>query len=242
MRNLLLLVCSVSLSLNTIAQTAEYSSFGGNEKAFNDKYKLTAIMNEAGKKLDVKTTAPITKIILSVYSQQEMAVRKGTDHTQTFTKWPGTFTYDLNSAPYKDKFAYWLKVYTTDGLFTEYIYQKRKKETTIAKPAEEIIKPVPGENDEAGEEIKTNDGGTVIKTTISCKAGSEKVEAALREHEGVFDIKINISTGKLTIYYSSDGTPFKTILQTIRDNGFDANGLKSTKPATNPCKTKPSKD
>ena len=66
--------------------------------------------------------------------------------------------------------------------------------------------------------------------------------------DGVFEVKIDIKTGLLKLNYSSDGTPFNDIIETILDNGFDVlddgehTGVKkSTKPSANPCKTKTAK-
>ena len=75
---------------------------------------------------------------------------------------------------------------------------------------------------------------TIIQTNITCAAGKKKAEETLKKQDGVFEAGVDISTGELTIRYSSDGTSYTTLLEIINKLGFDADGKKAT--GSNPCK------
>lgn len=215
------LFCSF-LVLSAFAQS-KYSATGGIETAYKNKYTFTARLDEKTSKLIVETNAPVTVITLETYTPEELAVRIGKEYTNTYTKSGNKYIYDLKKPLLKDKYAYWVKVSIgNNGVpLGEYFFQK----LTVA--AEEVAAN--------GEEVKNAAGATVINTNIKCAAGKTKVINVLKAMEGVSDVKIDIATGKLTIKYSSDGTPYTTILSTINENGFDANGQKTTNAAANPC-------
>jgi copper chaperone CopZ len=221
------------LALAVFAQT-KYSSIGGIETPYRDKYKFTAKLDEKTNILSFETDAPVTVVTLETYTSEELIARKGKEYTNTYTKTGNKYSYDLKKPLLKDKHAYWLKVSIgNNGVpLAEYLFKKTAA-TAATEPAEEVATA-------SDEEIKNADGATVITTNIKCAAGKTKVVNALKEMEGVFDVKVDIVTGKLTIKYSSDGTPYTTLLSTINENGFDANGQKSANPSANPCKTKSS--
>ena len=103
----------------------------------------------------------------------------------------------------------------------------RKNEYTYAK-----IK-----NSEPGKTIPIeNIPVTVITTNINCAAGKEIVERILKSQDGVQSVKVDIRTGKLSLAYSSDGTPYTEIINLINEAGFNADRIKSTSPYKNPCK------
>jgi copper chaperone CopZ len=204
----------------------KYSSTGGIETAYKGKYTFTAKLDEKTSKLIVETNAPVTVITLETYTPEELAVRKGKEYTNTYTKTGNKYLYDLKKALLKNKYAYWVKVSIgNNGVpLGEYYFKK------ITVPVEEVAA--------IGEEIKNADGVTIINTNIKCAAGKTKVINALKAMEGVFDVKVDIATGKLTIKYSSDGTPYTSILSTINENGFNANDQKTKNAAANPCPVK----
>ncbi len=76
---------------------------------------------------------------------------------------------------------------------------------------------------------------TTIKTNISCEKGKEKIINLLKEQDGVFYVLIDIKTGILNIKYSTDGTPYTTIIDLLNKNGYDADGKSSTEPQNNSC-------
>lgn len=230
MKNLILLVTVLLTSYKAI-NAQSFGSTAGQEAAFNAKYKLTASINENTMTLTWSTNASISKAVLSVYTKEQLAVRKGTDHSYPFKDPVSNYQFNLNSPAYKGFYAYWLKVYTTDGLWQEYFFRKKEtgNETKPLKPIGDIIE---------GMEQKDKDGFTIINTNINCAAGKTKVYNALKELDGVMGLTIDIKTGKLLIKYSSDGTPYTTLLSIINENGFNANNKKTANDDANPCKEK----
>ncbi len=236
MRKIMFLQLFILLVISSFAQP-KYSSTGGIETPFKDKYKFTAKLDEKTNTLSFETDAPVTKAILGIYTPEELAVRKGKEYTNGYLKKGQKYSYDLKKSLYKNKYAYWIKIYTAKGMLGEYFFKKReevKMVVTEPKPVEEK-KPVSADDP----------SHPIIKTNINCEAGKTKVTAALKELDGVFEVKINIKTGILNLHYSSDGTPLNDIVEAILDNGFDVLddgqdlGLKkSTKPSANPCKAK----
>ena len=94
-----------------------------------------------------------------------------------------------------------------------------------------------------GNKARSDASRPIFETNIKCEAGKIKVTKALKDMDGIFGVNIEVKTGLLKLYYSSDGSSFDDIIQTIRDNGFDVlddgehTGIKkSTKPSANPCK------
>ncbi|GEM_PF-2477380 len=218
-----ILVILFLLAFCNYSTAQQYISGAGQEADFNAKYKLTASIDDKTMVLKWSTNAPIIKAILSTYTAEQLAIRKGTDHSYPFKTPVNNYQFNLNSPAFKGYHAYWLKVYTSDGLWQEYFF--KKKENPIIKKEE--AKP---------EDIKEDEGYTIIKTTVNCETGKQKLITALKSLEGVFDVKVDIRSGKLALKYSSDGTPYNEIIETILSTGFDADGKKTTKAALNPCK------
>ena len=213
----------------------KYSSTGGIETLYKDKYKFTAKLDEKMNRLSFETNAPVTVVTLETYTPEELAVRKGKVYTNTYTKVGNKYFYDLQKTLLKDKHAYWVKVSIgKNGVpLGEYYFQKTKETKIIVSDQIEKKDPITAEN-----EITNDASHPVIKTSIRCEAGKVKVTKALKELDGVFEVKIDIKTGILKLHFSSDGTPFEDIIETILNAGFDADGKKTTKPSANPCKTK----
>lgn len=231
MKTTILSTLSLLFAVVTFAQS--YSSVGGIETPYKGKYTFTCKLDEKTKTLSFVTNAPVTVVTLETYTEAELIARTPTEYTNTHKKAGNTYSYDLKQSLLKDKHAYWLKVSIgNNGIpLAEYFFKKTT--ATATAPVEEAT-PV------SDEEIKNADGATVIKTNIKCAAGKTKVINALKGMDGVEDVKVDIATGKLTIRYSTDGTPYTTILSTINENGFDANGQKSANASTNPCQKKTS--
>ncbi len=107
------------------------------------------------------------------------------------------------------------------------------KETTANTPKVEEEPVAAGDDDQAH---------PVLKTNIKCEAGKTKVIKALKALDGVFEVKIDIKTGLLKLYYSSDGSPLIDIIEEINKAGFDVlNDVgwgikKSANSSANPCK------
>ena len=232
MKKMSLLCLTSMLVLHVLAQD-KYSSTGGIETPYKDKYKFTAKLDEKTNTLSFETDAAVTVVTLETYTPEELAVRKGKEYTNTYAKVGTKYSYDLKKPLLKDQYAYWIKVSIgNNGIpLAEYFFKKTTQAITPTVTEEPA-------NTDPGEEIKNAAGATVIKTNIKCAAGKTKVITALKELDGVTDVKIDITTGKLTITYSSDGTPYTTILSTINENGFDVNGQKTTNASANSCKTK----
>jgi copper chaperone CopZ len=233
MKKILLLQLAFTISILSFAQD-KYAGNGGIETAQKDKYKFTAKLDEKTNVLSFETDAPVTVATLEIYTPEELAVRKGKEYTNTYTKVGNKYLYDLKKLQLKDKYAYWIKVSIgNNGVpLGEYFFRRKTTATAAtAKPAEET--EVTNEN---GEEKKNAAGATIITTNIKCAAGKTNVINALKKLDGVNDVKIDIATGKLTIGYSSDGTAYTSILSAINKQGFDAGAQKSTNAKTNPCK------
>lgn len=222
MKNILILIGLVNCLFICSAQ--KYYGGVGQEEAFNAKYKMTAKIDEKKNVLSYETNAPIVNLVFSTYTKEELAVRKGQDYTYGFEGPTYTYYFDLNQENFKDAYAYWLKVYTEDGLFQECFFKKKSEEATETKP-----KPTAENTD-----YNNLDGYTLIKTNINCDKGSKSVMDELKNQEGVFDVKVDTKTGNLYLQYSSDGTPYTSILEMINSKGFTAEGQKSK--VKNPCK------
>ncbi|MEJ7827876.1 MAG: hypothetical protein WKF91_06770 [Segetibacter sp.] len=117
------------------------------------------------------------------------------------------------------------------------VKETQKTEITNNKNDEEEVEFA------TGNKARSDASRPIIETNIKCEAGKIIVTKALKDMEGIFGVNIDVKTGLLKLYYSSDGSSFNDIVQTIRDNGFDVlddgkhTGIKkSTKPAANPCK------
>lgn len=233
MKTILFPVLLSLLGLASFGQS-KYAVVGGVEGPYKDQYTFTAKLDEKTNILSFETNAAVTVVTLEVYTEKELVTRKGQEYTNTYKKTGNKYSYDLKKPLLKNKHAYWLKVSIgNNGVpLAEYFF-KQTTAPVATEPAEKVS-TIPAE------EVKNADGATVIKTNINCTAGKTKVVNALKAMEGVFDVKMDIATGKLTIKYSSDGTAYTTILTTITENGFAANGQKPAATSTNPCKTKKS--
>lgn len=230
MKNIMLLSAALVLLLQASAQD-KYSSVGGIETPYKDKYKFTVKLDEKTNKLTFETDAPVSVVTLETYTPAELAVRKGKEYTDTYTKSGNKYSYDLKKPLLRDQYAYWLKVSIgRNGIpLAEYFFRKNADAAATTEQAPTT---------DAGEEEKKDDGATIIRTNIKCAAGKTKVMNALKALDGVTDVKIDITTGKLTIVYSTDGTPYTGILSAINEQGFEADGQKTTAAASNPCKGK----
>jgi copper chaperone CopZ len=231
MKKLLVLQLAIIIFLSSIAQD-KYAGTGGIETAQKDKYKFTATLDEKTNVLSFETDAPVTVATLEIYTPEQLAIRKGKEYTNTYTKVGNKYLYDLKKLQLKNKYAYWIKVSIgNNGVpLGEYFFRRKAGEVST-KPAREKDT---GNSD--GEEKKNANGATVISTNIKCAAGKTKVINALKILDGVNDVKIEITTGKLTIVYSSDGTPYTSVLSAINQQGFDAAGQKAINAKSNPCK------
>ena len=121
---LVLLISASSFSQN------KYSGVGGIETPYKDKYKFTAKLDEQTNILSFETDAPVTIVVLGTYTPDELAVRKGKEFTNTYTKNGQKYSYDLKKPLLKNKYAYWLKVSTgdTSTLLAEYFFRKKIRE------------------------------------------------------------------------------------------------------------------
>lgn len=222
------------LSAVAIFSQSTYSSTGGIETLYKGKYTFTVKLDEKTNTLSFETNAPVSVVTLETYTPEELAVRKGKEYTDMYyIKVGNKYSYNLKQPLLKDQYSYWLKVSTGNNgaPLAEYFFRKKTSATSTS--------PTEGNTGAgSGEEVKNAAGATVIKTNIKCAAGKTKVINALKELEGVTEVKIDIVSGKLTIMYSSDGTTYSTILFTINDNGFDTNTQKTSNISANPCKTK----
>lgn len=217
MKNILSALVVLSFLIQIAKGQSEiFGSIAGQQTDFNAKYKLTSSIDEKTMTLSWSTNAPITKAVLSVYNKEQLAVRKGIDHTYPFSKPVYKYQFNLNAPAFKGYYAYWLKVFTKEGLWQEYFF--KRKETSPESP-------LPINKEEY----------TTIKTNISCEKGKEKIINLLKEQDGVFDVLIDIKTGILNIKYSTDGTPYTTIIDLLNKNGYDADEKRSTEPQNNSC-------
>ncbi len=246
MKKILFLQLFILLISTTFAQK-KYSAITDIQPEYKDKYTFKAKLDEKTNILSFETNAPVTVVLLSTYTPDELAVRKGKEYTNTYTKKGQTYSYDLKKPLLKDKFAYWLKVYfgNNGSPLAECFFRKINSEKTVSKVPEPQVEE---ETVTTDDKAQYDPSHPVIKTNIKCEAGKTKVIKALKVLDGVFDIKIDIKTGLLKLHYSSDGTPLNDIVETILNNGFDVlddgqgSGIKrSAKAAANPCKTKTAK-
>lgn len=231
MNKIILLCFYILLSLPSMAQPA-YKMTDGQETKFKEKYKLTARLDETKHILYVETNAKVKIAVLEVFTPEQLAVRKGTE-IEKYDQ-PSKFSFDLNAPKYKNQYTYWLKIYTADFPLQEILFTRIKKDANTPKVSEDSVKA----NEAVTSTDETDQFGepTIITTNIKCEAGSKKVAEALRKLEGVFKVLIDIKTGKLKLFYSSDGTPYINIIEEINNAGFDADGKKTTKVTGNPCR------
>lgn len=147
--------------------------------------------------------------------------------------WPDTFMGGYEAPLFFGTQAYGNEpevtaIKNSDGLITSLTLatrtSTRKYEYTYKKFGAVTEKP-----EQSGTKI-------IITTNINCQDGKQLVERILSTLDGVFAATVEIRTGKLTLDYSPDGTPYTEIIKTINDAGFDADRKKSTTPENNPCK------
>ncbi len=221
---LLAILCTASGSL--FAQDSSYSVLCSKAAEHTSGVELSAHFNAAAHSIDLQSTAPVNRLLLSVYTPEQLSVRKGTDYPYSFEEPLHNYTLVLDDAARKDQYAYWIKLYADNDMIGE-CYLQQKKRPMPVKPTID--------NDDPGAETKNKDGVTIIRTNIHCVAGSKNVQETLKNMDGVTNVSINIKTGVLLITYSSDGTPFRDIIAAIRKNGFSANGKPAETGAANPC-------
>lgn len=118
-----------------------------------------------------------------------------------------------------------------NGLITSLSFEARGSNRTfdytyIKVKNSEPVTTIPVENNPA----------TIISTNINCPAGKEIIERILKSQDGVQSVKVDIRTGKLSLVYSSDGTPYTEIINLINEAGFNGDKIKSTSPEKSPCK------
>ena len=150
MKKILLTQLFVLLAISSFAQPI-YSSSGGIETPYKEKYKFTAKLDEKTNTLSFETDAPVTIAVLSTYNSEELAVRKGKENTNTYTKNGQQYSYDLKSQLLKDKYAYWLKVSTGDNgaPLAEYFFRKKIREEAginAADAEEENVQVIDNKN------------------------------------------------------------------------------------------------
>lgn len=84
----------------------------------------------------------------------------------------------------------------------------------------------------------SQENNTII-TNATCKAGQERIGKELKKLEGVFEVQFD-AKGTITLDYSSDGTPYSEIVDTILACGFTANGKTPAGGDKNLCDSKSS--
>ena len=90
-------------------------------------------------------------------------------------------------------------------------------------------------NTESSSKIETSYNEVTLKTNIRCETGKKNMETILRNTDGVSSVMIDSDNGNL--YLSSENPEVRNkVIELIRQNGFEADGKKPTKPLPNPCK------
>jgi len=245
MKHILFLPLFILLISPAFAQK-KYSVTADIQPEYKDKYTFKATLDDKTNILSLETNAPVTKVLFSTYTPEELAVRKGKEYTNTFTKKGRIYSYDLKKPLLKNKYAYWLKLFldNNESLVAEYFFRKKNSEKIVSKVPEPKVEIEVVPTDDKTEDDQSR---PVLKTNITCEAGKTKVIKAVKVLDGVIDIKIDIKTGLLKLYYSSDGSPLIDIIEEINNAGFDVlNDVgwgikKSANPSANPCKTKTAK-
>ncbi len=249
MKKILLLQICLIIAAACTAQT-NYTRFGGSN-SFNAKYKLTVVFDEKKGIMSVTSNASFMNVNLLSFTRKQFAVRKGNSYNKYFPAKVRTFTYDMKAKGLKDRYYYWLKLITEDGTLEEFTF-KRKDDAPAVNEAAQDAEGIESVDDTesskyefyeqsmrdlaAGKVSKEAAGsGTEIKTNITCGSGKTKVTKALMKMDGVKRVLIDIKTGKMNLYYSSDGTSYATILDTISENGFSADGQPAKPGSSNPC-------
>ncbi|MEO5948599.1 MAG: hypothetical protein ABIP79_17420 [Chitinophagaceae bacterium] len=116
----------------------------------------------------------------------------------------------------------------------------KKRETKSDKTAPETeTTESKNENSSSGNEgngtIENNYKEVVVKTNIRCETGKKKLESILRNADGVISAMIDSDNGNL--YLSSENPDVRNkVIDLIRQNGFEADGMKPTKSIPDPCK------
>lgn len=118
---------------------------------------------------------------------------------------------------------------------------KKKQDKKAAKKAANTEDPSQNENDgsaankkQKGESIEvvneapSENGSTVILTSIRCEEGKKAIVKILKKQDGVSKVDVNTKNGELSIEYSSDGTSYTDIIKLINESGFDADGNPAT--------------
>ncbi len=123
-----------------------------------------------------------------------------------------------------------------DSVVTGKKRDKTNKTSTEEESTESTSDNSPSDNNnEDGGTVETTYKEVIIKTNIRCETGKKKLEAILRDTDGVSSVMIDSDNGNL--YLSSENPDLSnTVIELIRQNGFEADGKKPTKPIPNPCK------
>ncbi len=85
MKKILFLQLFILLISTTFAQK-KYSAIGGIETEYKGKYTFTAKLDEETNILSFETNAPILIAEFSTYTPEELAVRKGKEYINNYTK------------------------------------------------------------------------------------------------------------------------------------------------------------
>ena len=57
---------------------------------------------------------------------------------------------------------------------------------------------------------------------LSCPSCVTKIEKALQGLDGVITAKVHFNTGRIEIEHDPDSTPAATLVQTVRETGYEA--------------------
>ena len=121
-----------------------------------------------------------------------------------------------------------------DSVFTGKKRDKTTKTKTEKETTESTSDNSPSQSTEPGGTVETTYSEIILKTNIRCETGKKKLETILRDTDGVSSVLIDTDNGNL--YLSSENPDLRnTVIELIRQNGFEADGKKPTKSIPNPC-------
>lgn len=252
MKKIFLLPICIFMVFACLGQS-NYTNSGSSNSSFQSRYKMTVVFDEKNGVLNIAGDAPIKNVYLTSYTRSQFAARKGSDHVKLFPLKVRKFSYNMRVPGLKDRYYYWLKVYAADGALEEYLFKRKDSAPAVDEKAQDMELTALVDETEAspyefyeqsdrdhvnGTNVVSLEPATIIKTNIICIAGKTKIINALKKLDGVQKVVIDIKTGKIKLYYSSDGTPYATILETINENGYMADGQPAKKGVINPCSGK----
>lgn len=235
-----LLVLSVAFTSN--AQSNYNVNPAANTK-FDAKYSITITMDESKGKLSATSNAPIKTVLMDVYGKTNFAQRKRIRHNLLFHEPQNNFSYDLHLPKLKDKYCYWLKIYTQGGEFKEMLIMRKSGAPAVEETAEDlaangeeqIAYDVPELTDRNPGNANDIGKPTSVQTNIICAAAAKKVKPLLLQTDGVHKVEINTATGIMKIWYSSDGSSLEDILDVIKKAGFAGGGGPATRKIASSC-------